>query len=374
MEYEPYRALYIHIPFCKRRCAYCDFHTCEIARDDPRQQRYVEGLIADIVHHAKAHEFSDLETIYIGGGTPSYLQPKLLTSLLYALSIFAPLPSQCEHAGEFTIEANPESITEAFVKDIFALGVNRLSIGVQSFDDTVLRLLGRVHDAEKAHDAILLAKRRFEAISLDLICGVPTQTETSWHETLAEAISSEANHISVYPLTLEPQTPLARAISSGELPPIDEDRQTEDLEYAEKALTSAGYARYETSNYAKAGFACRHNLAYWTSLPYLGLGESAVSMRQSETLRERIMDGAVIEHLNEAQMAAEDLMLRMRLAQGIDINDIREKAALLVGLHDTIEELVQLDLAFWDKGSLKPTHRGWLCGNEIFGRLLALAP
>ncbi len=370
MSEKPYQALYIHVPFCTSRCSYCDFTTQAVERDDPAMQTYVEGLIGEILHHARARELAEVETIYLGGGTPTHLGSRLLTSLLYALSIYVPLAD----GGEFTMEANPESLSPAIVKDAFALGVNRLSLGVQSFDDEVLRFLGRAHDAERARGAFHIARERFENISLDLMCGIPGQSEASWEATLAQAIELGPDHISVYPLAVEEGTPLQVRIASGACAAVSDDRQGTDLERAETMLAQAGYVRYEISNYAKPGFESRHNRAYWTSLPYLGIGRAAVTMRESGSHRERVKDGVVVERLDAAQMAAEDLMLRMRLSEGATEEFLREKEALLPALPTVLDELCELGLIERDGRGVRPTHRGWLCGNEIFFRILALAP
>ena len=185
MPHDPYRALYIHIPFCASRCIYCDFTTRAVSRDDARMDTYVEDLCLQIRRLAKEGEFAGLRTIYIGGGTPTHLGLGRLTQLIYTLS----LSINFEQIEEFTVEANPESLTETMVRDIWALGVNRLSLGVQSFDDGILTLLGRAHDAAGAITAIEAAKTRFENISLDLMCGIPTQTDAIFEVTMENITS-----------------------------------------------------------------------------------------------------------------------------------------------------------------------------------------
>ena len=201
---QPYEALYIHIPFCKSKCAYCDFASEAISADDPRIEAYIDELILSIRAASRADLLGDLKTVYIGGGTPTHIGNKQLSRLLYALSLSMHLTPEVE----CTLEVNPESLTEAMVKDLFALGVTRLSFGVQSFDDAVLATLGRAHDAEQARKAIERAQLRFENFSLDLMCGIPGQSIDSFRSSVEEALSLGVAHVSIYPLTIEEGTRL----------------------------------------------------------------------------------------------------------------------------------------------------------------------
>lgn len=213
MAYDPYKALYLHIPFCVKRCGYCDFATSAVERDSPIIDEYVESLVMDIRRASREGKLGAIETVYLGGGTPSYIGMRRLSMLLYALSMSMHL----EPEVECTMEANPESLTAPMVRDIWALGVNRLSLGVQSFDDEVLSILGRAHDAEAARAAVRAARERFENVSVDLMCGIPGQSEESFAESVREAVALGANHVSVYPLTIEPHTPFDAAIMRGEM-------------------------------------------------------------------------------------------------------------------------------------------------------------
>ncbi|MEE0345849.1 MAG: radical SAM protein, partial [Adlercreutzia sp.] len=213
MAYDHYKALYLHIPFCVRRCGYCDFTTSAVERDSPAIDEYVESLVMDIRRASREGKLGAIETVYLGGGTPSYIGMRRLSMLLYALSMSMHL----EPEVECTMEANPESLTAPMVRDIWALGVNRLSIGVQSFDDEVLRILGRAHDAEAARAAVRAAQERFKNVSVDLMCGIPGQSAESFAESVREAVALGVNHVSVYPLTIEPHTPFDRAIMRGEM-------------------------------------------------------------------------------------------------------------------------------------------------------------
>lgn len=202
MPYDPYKALYLHIPFCVQKCNYCDF--CSRVRDpeSPEVQEYCEHLVTEIRKACKHGKLGSIETIYIGGGTPSYIGNKNLSSILYALSMSINL----ENVKEFTIEANPESLNEAIVKDAWAMGVNRISLGVQSFNDDILQMLGRAHNSNGALKAIEIANKRFKNISIDLMCGIPGQTEKVFEESLKTAIELDVPHISIYPLQIEYNT------------------------------------------------------------------------------------------------------------------------------------------------------------------------
>ena len=370
MPYDPYKALYLHVPFCVKRCGYCDFVTQAVADDDVRMDEYVERLIVDIRQAAKAGKLDEIETVYIGGGTPTYLGSRRLSSLLYALSVSTDLTRD---GLEFSMEANPESLEERLVLDLWALGVNRLSIGVQSFDDDVLRILGRAHDADDARRAITAAQMRFENVSVDLMCGIPGQSEESFDNSLREAIRLGVKHVSVYPLSIEPHTPFYQQVLSGVMEEPDDDVEADSMEHAASVLQSHGFERYEVASYALPGYECRHNVSYWTGVPYLGLGESAATMTQNAQRRMRVTDGQVTDDLNRAQMEAEDLMLGMRLARGISDDRVRDARGYLEGLDAALEELVRDGYVVHEGGRWMPTTSGWLCGNDLYARLFELA-
>ena len=313
MPHDPYKALYLHLPFCVKRCAYCDFATAAVPAGAPEIEAYVEDLSLQIRRKAKEGELGAVETVYLGGGTPSHVGLAGLSMLLYTLSLSMHLTDEVE----CTMEANPESLTERMVRDIWALGVNRLSIGVQSFDDDVLRTLGRAHSSDDARRAIEAARTRFENVSVDLMCGIPGQSAESFEASAREAVRLGATHVSVYPLTVEPHTPFDAAVLAGELEEPDDDVEAAHMQIAARVLDSEGFERYEVASYARPGFACRHNIAYWTGVPYLGLGRSAATMTQNAQRRMRVKDGQVTDDLDSRQMVAEDLMLGMRMTAGV---------------------------------------------------------
>lgn len=367
--YDSYRALYLHIPFCKQRCLYCDFDTDAVDGDDEFITSYAEEMVRSIRAEGRAGHLSDISTIYFGGGTPSYV-PRLTTQLLYTLSLSMHLTDEVE----CTIEANPESLTQRFVQDVWALGANRLSIGVQSFDDEVLATLGRVHDAQMAREALRVAHGRFENVSVDLMCGIPGQSNNSFEQSVREAIEAGVTHVSIYPLAIEPATPFFRMVQRATLPLPDEEVQAEQMKLAAALLHEAGFERYEVASYAKPGFACRHNIAYWTGVPYLGIGRSAVTMTQNAERRMRKKDDAITDDLDAYQMAAEDMMLRMRMTAGIPDDVVEHTTKLLPKLPATLDNLVRKGLVVHDEGAWKPTELGWLYGNELYGALFDLAP
>lgn len=370
MPHDPYKALYLHLPFCVKRCAYCDFTTRAVPTASAEIDEYVEDLCLQIRRKAKEGELAEVETVYIGGGTPSHVGTSRLSMLLYTLS----LSLRLEPDVECTMEANPESLTERMVRDIWALGVNRLSIGVQSFDDRLLETLGRAHGADDARRAIAAARERFENVSVDLMCGLPGQSAEDFRASLEEAVALGVTHVSVYPLVIEDHTPFSRMVARGQLDEPDDDVEAEHMELAEAVLGQAGFARYEVASYARPGFESRHNTAYWTGVPYLGLGRAATTMTQNASRRMRMQDGRVTDDLNARQMVAEDLMLGMRMSRGVSDERVAAACALVPEARAAFEGLARDGLAVHEHGRWKPTKAGWLCGNELYGRLFDLAP
>lgn len=369
---QPYEALYIHIPFCKSKCAYCDFASEAISADDPRIEAYIDELILSIRAASRADLLGDLKTVYIGGGTPTYIGNKQLSRLLYALSLSMHLTPEVE----CTLEVNPESLTEAMVKDLFALGVTRLSFGVQSFDDAVLATLGRAHDAEQARKAIELAQLRFENISLDLMCGIPGQSIDSFRSSVEEALSLGVAHVSIYPLTIEEGTRLRDLMDRSAFVESEDalsDAAAEMMVCAEELLVAHGFHRYEVASYARAGFECEHNKMYWTGKPYLGIGHAAVSMKQNDASRVRFSDGHVQEVLTHEQALVEDLMLGMRMSRGVSAEKVQAVDALVLNTRSAFATLEEKGLVLERAGRFVPSGKGWLYGNEIFATLLDLA-
>ena len=368
--YDPYKALYVHIPFCKTRCAYCDFATKAIDPHNAEIRQYIEDLIIEIRRASKEEKLGKIETVYIGGGTPSFIGSAHLSSLLYALSMSMHLTADVE----CSMEANPESITQELIKDVWALGVNRLSIGVQSFNNDLLHFLKRAHSGDDAQKAIQIAQQRFDNVSIDLMCGIPGQSFEDFKESLEIALEMGVKHVSIYPLVIEEGTPLDQKLEVGEIKESDQDMQALMMQMAASILEPAGLMRYEVASYALAGYECKHNITYWTGRPYIGFGESAVTMTQNSSRRMRIQDGEIIESLNRRQMLAEDLMMKMRMTEGVSDRQVKEASLLLPDTITTFWELTNLGFVTHEEGRYKPTLVGWLCGNELYGKVYNLAP
>lgn len=392
------KAFYLHVPFCHAKCFYCDFDS-RPCRDVAAYDAYARVALDRIEQLASCGMLDACETAYIGGGTPTVLGDRL-AQVVSAIRRAAP------RLTELTCEANPESLTCDLARSLRQAGTTRLSLGVQSFVDAELRALGRLHDARRARDAVSWGLDAGLAVSVDLMCGTPGQTRESWHASLGQAIESDVCHVSVYPLTIEEGTPFWSRVERGELTAPDEDLQADLMEDARVSLRAAGLEPYEVASYAKAGCACRHNIAYWTGAPYLGIGRSAASMLDRETYDElagmlglpavadttrRVrfvqasdeflgQDGRADlewEELDARAAVAEDLMLGMRMTCGIG-EDLLGRARRVVGegeLHAAVNEALDRGLARWDASAMRlvPTHEGWLLGNELFGLFWGLA-
>ena len=237
-------------------------------------EAYAEALISEAEQQA-AFCTEEIHTVYIGGGTPSLLPPELLSHLLQRLRCVLPL----QHPEEFTIEANPGTLTEAWLQSALGQGMNRLSLGMQAAQPGMLSVLGRIHDDAAVEESVFMARRcGVRNLNLDLIFGIPTQTMTDWLDTLQDAVSLSPEHISAYGLIPEPGTPLAEQLDRGMLRLPDPEDEREMYDRAIAILAGAGYQQYEISNFSKKGYECRHNIGYWTRIPYLGLGVSAASL------------------------------------------------------------------------------------------------
>lgn len=394
------RALYLHVPFCVRRCRYCDFSTAAMRHGDALMPRYGAAL-ERLVGEARELELIDEpEMAYVGGGTPTMLGAEALASLVRSVG----------ETSELSFEANPESLTDEMLAAAREAGSTRVSIGVQSFNDQELRGLGRVHDAGLARDRVAAAVASGLRVSLDLMCGIPHQTRQSWERSLAEAVALGVGHVSCYPLMIEPGTPMEHMCETGELPWPSDDTEADDMEAAERVLGAAGLARYEVASYARPGERCRHNVAYWTGVEYLGLGTAAATMLgrasyerlcravpslpapspSTERLRLTVTSGARdvaatsslaglafdVEQLSARESACEDLMLAARMTDGIS-PELIACVRSLVGdgrVDDTVSGLLDKGLlAEGAGGLLVPTHSGWLLGNELYGPLWDLA-
>jgi putative oxygen-independent coproporphyrinogen III oxidase len=317
--------LYVHIPFCLTRCGYCDFNT--YAGLDHLHGGYVEALVREARLWVDEWTASEFASLFLGGGTPTTLPIAALVALLADLRdafVFADDP-------EVTVEANPDTVDKEYLAAMLEAGVGRLSLGVQSFDPTVLAALERIHSPDSARVAFAAARGAgFTNVSIDLIYGANGETVKSWKETLEETLSLGPEHFSCYALTIEPATSLGRQVATGLVPPPDPDLQADMYELACDALREAGYEHYEVSNWARPGHRSVHNMGYWEGRPYLGLGAGAHSYRDG--LRwwnvrppaqymamvdraEKPLGGS--EVLGEDELRLERLLLGLRIADGI---------------------------------------------------------
>ena len=376
-------ALYVHVPFCVKKCAYCDFVSSATRRDDPCLDTYVADVSAQIRHAAKLGLLEACTTAYVGGGTPSLLGAQRLALLLGAIR------EACPRLVELTCEANPESLTNVVLAALVETGATRLSVGVQSLNDAELTALGRLHTAEQARDRVRAAVLTGLDVSVDLMCAIPHQTPESWDTTLREALDLGVGHVSVYPLAIEEGTPLYDVYGDVDVAWNSEDVQAERMEQAQHALEAAGLMRYEVASYAMPGKECLHNQAYWTGVEYVGLGHGAASMvgagtynvvrelygwlpartnkdaRRAYRMRFSTVDREV-EFLSEREAWVEDLMLGMRRTCGVEL-------ARFAGVEHVLQELVERGLVGVRGDHAIPTHDGWLLGNELFGALWGLA-
>ncbi|MEO2063916.1 MAG: radical SAM family heme chaperone HemW [Christiangramia sp.] len=261
--------IYLHIPFCKQACHYCDFHFSTSTR---KKSRLVDMLCREMILR-KSEIPASIETIYFGGGTPSLLSSEELQQIFE--TIFSNF--QVAEDAEITLEANPDDLSEEKIAQLAASPVNRLSIGVQSFFEDDLQLMNRAHNETEALESLQAAKKHFENISIDLIYGIPGLTDEKWKENLKIALELEIPHISSYALTIEADTALEKFIEKGKLQPVEDEQYRRQFDILVQTLTQAGFEHYEFSNYGKTGFHSRNNMAYWLGKPYLGVGPSAHS-------------------------------------------------------------------------------------------------
>ena len=355
--------LYIHVPFCVRRCPYCDFYSVSALEVVPR---YVAALAAEARLAAPAWP-APFETLYIGGGSPSLLNREGLAGLLAALA-----PLNISQVREFTLEANPEDVSPQQA-DLWAeVGVTRLSLGMQSLDERWLgEVLGRSHSPEQALEAAALLKDRPFAINFDLIYGLPSQTLADWGRDLTRAAELEPDHLSTYSLTVEPGTPLARSIAARLLPPPPPpDKAAEFFLLSGQVLAGAGFRRYEVSNFARPGLESRHNLKYWRRTPYLGLGPAAHSFnghqrwgnvpsvrRWISALAAGARPLAFEETPDSQAVRLEQVMLGLRLAEGLPETALDGRPRL--------DEFIASGHLRREDGRILPTEKGLLTADRL---------
>ena len=325
-------ALYVHWPFCVSKCPYCDFNSHVRASID--QDAWRDALLADLDHEARLLPGRKLTSIFFGGGTPSLMHPSTVAAVIDAAR------TQWDAAPnlEITLEANPNSVEAARFADLSAAGVNRLSLGLQSFDDDALRFLGRAHSAREGWKALETAQKHFRRVSFDLIYALPGDTEESWSATLAQALSLGTSHLSLYELTIEPGTRFASMVAKAQFEPLDADMGAALYELTDAMTSAAGLPAYEISNHARQGQGSRHNLTYWRYGDYAGIGPGAhgrrLGMRSERHRKPENFLSAIRRNahgisedalLTPAEAADEALVMGLRLREGIDAEAIAQR-------------------------------------------------
>ena len=368
--------LYLHIPFCKQACHYCDFHFSTNLQQLPS---LVECLQVELELRKDYLKGAPVETIYLGGGTPSLVPIPLLEKLMD--QVFSLFPGK---KTEVTLEANPDDLQPATLSAWKSLGIDRLSLGIQSFQEEILRAYNRAHSAEEAKKAIHLARTAgFEKFSIDLIYGYPHPNHELWKKDLEEALNLDPGHISAYALTIEPKTALGNWASKGKFQPAEEEFVAQQFEWLLERSEQAGYRAYEISNFSKPGQEALHNCNYWKGVPYLGIGPSAHSFDgssraynpssnpgYSKALKSRQLP-LITEVLEKEDQVNEEILTRLRTTWGLDTTALAQRYAvdLLHVKEAAIKKLVTLELLQADGKILSLTRKGLLLADSIAAEL-----
>ena len=371
--------IYVHIPFCRSKCDYCDFYS--LAGQEREMDRYQKALLAHMRETAPLAQGIPVDTIYFGGGTPSFYGAKRIRELLTHLhKLF-----QVEKDAEITVECNPDSVDLRELKILRKAGVNRISLGMQSADAGELQRIHRIHTPRQTDQAAeWVRKLKFPSLSLDLIYGLPGQTMDSWRATVEHALSLLPEHLSCYGLKVEEGTPLARRVEEGEVLP-DDDQQADLYLWTVGRLERAGLPQYEISNFAKPGHESRHNLRYWLTQPYIGFGPGAHSdfggrrysfVRDLEGYIRGVLEGGDVidasELIPQRERCGEYLMLRLRTTRGVDALEYRN--AYFMDFAPLEARLRKFAAQGWaeqtPEGRWRFTPRGFLVSNQLIGDLL----
>ncbi len=372
--------VYLHIPFCKSRCSYCDFAT-DVYRSSDAVDQYVSAICSEVDRFEETHPRfqipnpESVDTVYFGGGTPSLLTPEQVERILETVrGRFNVAPN-----SEITMEMNPATVTPETLTAYHSLGVNRASFGVQTFDDRALKLLARGHDANDARTTFaMLRDAGFDNISFDLIAGLPGQTFDSWKKNLEEAVAMEPEHLSLYLLEIHEGTPLAEQVRSGRQPLPDEDLAADMYGFMIDTLAASGYKQYEISNFARPGLESKHNTKYWRLDPVYGFGVSAHSFDGHHRYANERDTGKYVKIIGELRSAevyreaidaaSEFMFLGLRLTEGIELEGYKTRfdAEVVSKYEGQIEQLLEDGLLVMADGRLKLTRRGMLFSNDVF--------
>ena len=373
--------VYIHWPFCAAKCPYCDFNSHVRSQID--EDGWVDGILSELEWTAKNQTAKPVvETIFFGGGTPSLMQGKSVGRVLQKISALWPMAND----AEITLEANPASADAARFADYRAAGVNRVSLGVQALNDADLKKLGRLHDVEEAKAALALAMANFERVSLDLIYARPDQTDAQWHGELKQALAFGTDHLSLYQLTIEPETPYALLHRNGQLRTPDEDLAAGLYETTQELTEAAGLPAYEISNHARPGQESRHNLIYWRYGDYAGAGPGAhgrldlngqrtatAAIKLPERWRDTVLKTGhgfgEMTPVSREESAREHLLMNLRLAEGLDLEAYKKRWGVALDAAK-IDALAAQGFLSRRDGKLTATPAGRLLLNRVIEAVL----
>lgn len=374
----PPLSLYIHIPWCAKKCPYCDFNSHENRSEIP-EKRYVAALIADLEQSVPRVYGRKIRSVFFGGGTPSLFSPESIDEILTAVNMLTPL----EYDAEVTLEANPGTVDTAHFKGYKAAGMNRVSLGIQSFNAGYLRALGRIHDDKQALAAAELALTTFDRVNLDVMYGLPNQNLADALADAQKAVNLNPDHLSFYHLTLEPNTPFYRTPPSLPSDDVSADMQ----EKIERFLADNGYVHYETSAFCKPKSQARHNLNYWSFGDYLGIGAGAHSKlsyhdkitretrhKHPKAFMEQAEVGNAVDNtweIAQSDLGFEFMMNALRLTDGFDVDLFQERTGLpLITLQNVIKQAVNKGLLTQNLQTIKPTLKGQRYLNDLLAMFL----
>ena len=371
--------IYIHIPFCKQACHYCDFHFSTSLK---KKDELIQSLITELELRKEEFKNTEVETIYFGGGTPSLLTNNELQAIIDAVygnySVVA--------HPEITLEANPDDLSHNRIEVLTDTPINRLSIGIQSFFETDLKLMNRAHNAEEAIACLEIAVEHFDNISLDLIYGIPGASNEQWVKNIEMALGFEVPHISSYALTVEPKTALASFIEKGIIDNVDDEQAHEQFHILKEQLEEAGFIHYELSNFGKEGFFSKNNSAYWQGKPYIGIGPSAHSfngkqrgwnVRNNSKYIKAILNGDLpleIEHLTKIDQYNEYIMTGLRTIWGVSLDKVEKDFGSLLKdyLLEQANVFINQHLLYLDGEHLRVTKKGQFLSDGIASELFKL--
>ncbi|NLS93098.1 MAG: radical SAM family heme chaperone HemW [Planctomycetaceae bacterium] len=366
--------LYVHLPFCVRKCAYCDFASYAGRQADI--PRYVDAVVQEITRRGAETGHPSADTIFLGGGTPSLLDEFQITRILDALFDAFPI----EQNAEITCECNPGTLTPPFAQALRQAGVNRLSLGAQAAQTRLLRLLGRIHDWEQVIASVEIARQAgFENINLDLMFGLPSQTVSDFRETLAAAMALCPTHVSCYGLIVEEGTPICREVTAGKLVLPNEEVERDMYEFARQTFAEHGLQQYEISNFAREGYACRHNIGCWTRVRYLGFGCAAHSFfDQCRTMNPPQLDAYLAgeepktEQISKDEARFESMMLGLRMTRGVKDEDFTRMHGLSIrdAFGAKLDKPINAGLLEWHEGALRLTRLGMDLQNSVLVDLM----